>query len=100
LGLGYGAGILALQAESGTAARPSGEPAIGRATMNRRNPIRLSLRALPLLGALLAACSSPSPVDEVVDSNLVARGGKARIQALRSIRETGTAPRAAGGSLG
>jgi hypothetical protein len=59
--------------------------------MNRRNPIRLSLRALPLLGALLAACSSPSPVDEVVDSNLVARGGKARIQALRSIRETGTA---------
>jgi hypothetical protein len=49
------------------------------------------VRALPLLAALLAACSSPSPVDEVVASNLAARGGKARIQALRSIRETGTA---------
>jgi outer membrane lipoprotein-sorting protein len=51
---------------------------------------RLS-RALPLLAALLAACSSSSsPVDEVVDSNLAARGGKEKIQALQSIRETGT----------
>jgi len=53
--------------------------------------MRPYLRALPLLAALLSACSSPSPVDEVVASNLTARGGKARIQALRSIRETGTA---------
>ena len=45
---------------------------------------------LPLLGALLAGCSTPSPVDEIVASNLAARGGKARLQALRSIRETGT----------
>ena len=51
---------------------------------------RLS-RALPLFAALLAACSSSSsPVDEVVDSNLAARGGKEKIQALQSIRETGT----------
>ncbi len=48
------------------------------------------LKVLPLLCALFAACSSPSPVDEVVASNLAARGGKERIQALRSIRETGT----------
>jgi hypothetical protein len=66
--------------------------------MNRRNPLRLSLQALPVLGALLAACTSPSPVDEVVASNLAARGGKARIQALRSIRETGTAT-ASGGRI-
>jgi len=52
--------------------------------------MRPYLRALLLLAALLAACSSPSPVDEVVASNLAARGGKARLQALRSIRETGT----------
>lgn len=48
------------------------------------------LKVLPLVCALFAACSSPSPVDEVVASNLAARGGKERIQALRSIRETGT----------
>ena len=52
--------------------------------------MRPFLRALPLLAALLAACSSPSPVDEVVASNLAARGGRERIKALRSIRETGT----------
>ncbi len=53
--------------------------------------MRRYLKALPLLGALFAACSSPSPVDEIVTSNLAARGGKERIQALRSIRHTGTA---------
>ncbi len=52
--------------------------------------MRRYLKALPLLGALFAACSSPSPVDEIVSSNLAARGGKERIQALQSIRETGT----------
>lgn len=51
--------------------------------------VRRFLRALPLLGASLVACSSPSPVDEIIDSNLAARGGAKRIQALRSIRETG-----------
>jgi hypothetical protein len=59
--------------------------------MNHEASMTPYVRALPLLAALLAACSSPSPVDEVVASNLAARGGKARIQALRSIRETGTA---------
>ncbi len=54
------------------------------------------LGALPLLVGILAACSSPSPVDEIVASNLAARGGKARIQALRSIRETGTATASGG----
>jgi len=51
---------------------------------------------LPLLGALLASCSSPSPVDEVVASYLAARGGTERIQALSSIRETGTATASGG----
>lgn len=54
------------------------------------------LKALPLLGALFASCSSPSPVDEIVSSNLIARGGKERIQALNSIRETGTATASGG----
>ena len=53
-------------------------------------------KALPLLGALFAACSSPSPVDEIVASNLAARGGKERIQALQSIRETATATASGG----
>lgn len=53
------------------------------------------LRALALLGALFTACSSPpspsSPsVDDIVAAHLAARGGKERLQALRSIRETGT----------
>lgn len=48
------------------------------------------LGALQLLCVVLAGCSSPSPVDEVVASNLAARGGVERIQALRSVRETGT----------
>jgi hypothetical protein len=50
-----------------------------------------------LAGALAAGCSSPppeqpaaSPVDEVVDSHLAARGGKEKLLALQSIRQTGT----------
>lgn len=54
--------------------------------------------ALALLGALFMACSPPSspssspssPVDEIIAAHLAARGGKERIQALSSIRETGT----------
>lgn len=58
------------------------------------------LKALPLLGALFVACSSPppSPVDEIVNANLAARGGKEAIQALQSIRATGTAT-ASGGRI-
>ena len=54
------------------------------------------LRSLPLFGALLLACSAPSPVDEIVASNLAARGGKDRIQALQTIRATGTATASGG----
>ncbi len=58
--------------------------------MNLAVPLKRSAKALPVLCVLVAACSSPSPVDEIVASNLAARGGKERIQALQSIRETGT----------
>lgn len=53
-------------------------------------------KALPLLSALFVACSSPSPVDEIVDSNIAARGGQERIQAVRSFRATGTATASGG----
>jgi hypothetical protein len=49
------------------------------------------LSGLALTAATLAACSSPTPVDEIVASNLDARGGVERIQALQSLRQTGTA---------
>jgi outer membrane lipoprotein-sorting protein len=58
--------------------------------MKFTKPLPLSAIALPVLCALLTACSSPSQIDEIVASNLSARGGKERIQALQSIRETGT----------
>jgi outer membrane lipoprotein-sorting protein len=58
--------------------------------------MRVCVKLLPIFGALLASCSSPSPVDEVVASNLAARGGTERIQALSSIRETGTATASGG----
>jgi len=58
--------------------------------MKFTKPLQLSAIALPVLCALSTACSSPSQVDEIVASNLAARGGKEQIQALRSIRETGT----------
>lgn len=61
-------------------------------------PMKRYLRALPLLGLLIAACSPPSQVDEIVDSNLAARGGKERIQALQSFRATGMA-NASGGRV-
>ena len=64
--------------------------------MNRKVSMRFCVKLLPILGALLASCSSPSPVDEVVASNLAALGGTERIQALRSIRETGTATASGG----
>lgn len=52
--------------------------------------MRRYLTALPVLGLCLAACSQPSPIDQVVSANLTARGGAERIKALHSIRETGT----------
>lgn len=52
----------------------------------------MKLPLLTLLGVVAAACASlPSPtVDDIVASNLAARGGKDRITALESIRESGT----------
>jgi len=64
--------------------------------MNREASMRRFVSALPLLGTLLVACPSTSPVDEVVAANLAARGGKERLQALSSIRETGTATASGG----
>lgn len=46
--------------------------------------------ALALLGLLFASCAKKSEVDEIVASHLAARGGQEKLQALRSIRETGT----------
>ena len=63
---------------------------------SRSRPLR---RALLLAIAWIAACESPpaeppaptpSPVDEVVEAHLAARGGKDKLRALQSIRETGT----------
>jgi hypothetical protein len=59
------------------------------------------LRSLTVLGVLVAACnpaekaSAPATpatptVDEIVAGNLTARGGEAKLRALRSIRESGT----------
>lgn len=60
------------------------------------------LKALPLFCGLFVACSSPtptlSPVDEIVDANIAARGGLEAIQALNSVRATGTAT-ASGGRI-
>jgi len=61
-------------------------------------PLR-ALGLLSALGVLFTACSpssSPAPpavdkVDEIIAAHLAARGGKDRLQALGSIRETGTA---------
>ena len=85
--------------------------------MRGRSAAGRPLWALALLGALFTACSSSPPsasspssaspssaspsspslasasspsVDEIVAAHLAARGGKDRIQALRSIRATGT----------
>ena len=55
-----------------------------------------NLNALPLFIALLMACSAPSQVDEIIASNLEARGGKGRIEALHSFRATGTATASGG----
>ena len=51
--------------------------------------MRLCGQVLALLVVFFSACSSPSPVDEIIDLNLAARGGKDAIQALNSIRRTG-----------
>jgi hypothetical protein len=66
--------------------------------MNRRHETQIKLTAMALLGVLASACSTLSSpgVDEIVASNLAARGGKERIQALQSVRESGTATASGG----
>jgi hypothetical protein len=55
------------------------------------------MRALPLLlAAGMMACSSPSPVDEIIDSNIAARGGYDLIRKIDSLRATGTATASGG----
>ena len=70
--------------------------------MKREAPMTKAVVALPLLAGLLAACAAPpaepppSQVDEIVASNIAARGGLERILALDSIRATGTATASGG----
>ena len=66
--------------------------------MKRQQEAMMTLMALSLLGVLASACATISAptVDEIVDSNIAARGGKQRIQALQSIRESGTATASGG----
>jgi outer membrane lipoprotein-sorting protein len=64
--------------------------------MNTEKAMTRFLPALSLMAALLAACSPQSQVDEIVASNLAARGGAERIRALKSVRETGTVTAGAG----
>jgi len=52
---------------------------------------RVKMWALPFVALLAFACASSTPsVDDIIASNLAARGGRERIQALNSIRATGT----------
>lgn len=64
--------------------------------MNQETLMIRYLKILPLVVVLFAGCSSHSPVDEIVASNIDARGGMERIQALQSIRQTATATASGG----
>jgi len=66
--------------------------------MNREAMMRSHAHALPFFCALLMACGSPpsSPVDEIVDANIAARGGLEAIEAVSSLRATGTATASGG----
>ena len=64
--------------------------------MNRQPRTMMNLLALALLGVFVPGCSPSKPaptaqatVDEIVAAHLAARGGADKLQALRSIRETG-----------
>lgn len=66
--------------------------------MNRQRENLMNLMAFALFGVLASACSTISSptVDEIVASNIAARGGRERLTALQSIRETGTATASGG----
>lgn len=59
--------------------------------LHREALVRKFISAAPLLGALLVGCPSQSPLDEIVASNLAARGGRENLEALHSIRMEGIA---------
>lgn len=56
------------------------------------------LIALPIFCGLTLTCGSPapSPVNEIVDANIAARGGLVAIEAVQSIRASGTATASGG----
>ena len=53
--------------------------------------MRRNATLLAILFVLFTACAAQSPVDEIVNSNIAARGGEEAIRALQSFRATGTA---------
>jgi outer membrane lipoprotein-sorting protein len=68
--------------------------------MDREATMKNYSIALVVLCGLFVACGSPppSPVDEIVNANIAARGGIEAIEAIEAIRATGTAT-ASGGRL-
>jgi outer membrane lipoprotein-sorting protein len=65
--------------------------------MNREAMVRRCAYVVPLAGLFVLSCASPvNEVDEIVASNLTARGGEERIAALQSIRGTGIATASGG----
>jgi outer membrane lipoprotein-sorting protein len=69
--------------------------------MKRDTLMTHCLMTFPLLCALFVGCAAPpdvSEIDEIVNSNLEARGGVERIRAVQSMRATGTAT-ASGGRI-
>jgi len=61
--------------------------------MDREAIMKHCSKALPFFCALVVACGAPppSPVDEIVDAHIAARGGIEAIEAIESIRFSGTA---------
>ena len=69
--------------------------------MKRQAQMRRCWNAIPLVCALFVSCAPPPPVsevDEIVNSNIDARGGIENLQSMRAIRVTGTAT-ASGGRI-
>jgi outer membrane lipoprotein-sorting protein len=69
--------------------------------MHRKATVKRVLQLFPAVCVLLAACGSPpppSPVDEIVEAHIAARGGLEAIEAVDSVRATGTAV-ASGGRI-
>jgi outer membrane lipoprotein-sorting protein len=76
----------------------AGKPGDEGAMMLREATMKSRSIALPFLCVLMVACgSSPSsPVDEIVNANITARGGIEAIESIESIRAIGTATTSGG----